>query len=710
MLALLLALAMPAAASACPGDGGPAPQAIKDHFCGTWNGAEARGFQMGEPSNNAHRWGSGWVRDFRNSGTFGSGVLMEGDGVGYAYIVGNPQGQWYWDAFRASGDVTGMGYPVGRHEFGGHLNDGPRGNRYMTFQDGVVNSYSGGTFGVRGAIRRKWDATGHVTGLLGHPLSNAYATAARGGAAQRFEGGYITHNPAVPGEFVTPHGPISDKYISRGSSRGPLGLPTSDEFRGERGNQAQRFDEGQITSHAGGTFETRGSIFKRWAKSNASNGVLGFPVSDEYATAAGGGAASKFEHGVITFNPRTNLSYVSAFAILDKYSALGASNSYLVLPTSEEYDWEGGRRQNFDGGYVWWHPQLGAYADRTKPNPASVRPPPSSDPTQPAPVYGPPAPSPPVARGPLRFAAIGDSVTAGFGYRPEGEPLEQKLTFRRLVAKILRCRSGDLAKAARCSHKYLEYSSGDLPWNYQSPRIRSYPAQYATQRGFAPTEWENVAVTGSEPRDWLPRGLDPALKKDGKWVARLNNVLARRPNLVTLTLGGNPTLGNFAFWGRSANKCFHAADTELAARFCALDELLAEKLTPRLEALYRHVLKSLPASSRVVVFRYHETVPLLMLLAPSLEKGGQSEQQLRFNTAKSYAVLAQLNKGIETAVTRVQRSVPGGSKRLILLTPDSGFRDNDCSVAEAWVQLGDLCIHPTAAGYARFASALQRVK
>ena len=610
---------------------------------------------MGEPTNDAHRWGAGWVRDFRNSGTYGSGVLMEGDGVGYAYIVGNPTGQYYWDAYKASGAVGVMGYPVGRHEFGGHLNDGPRANRYMTFQRGIINSFSGGTFGVHGAIRAKWDSTGHVTGGLGQPLSNEYATAARGGVSQRYEGGYITHNPAVPGEFVTPHGAVSDKYIALGSSRSPLGLPTSDQFRGERGNQVQRYDDGQITSHGGGTFETHGSIFKRWAASGGSNGPLGFPVSDEYATAGGGGVASRFERGVITFNPRTNLAYSSANAILDKYSAAGASQSYLVLPTSEEFDWEGGRRQNFDGGYVWWHPQFGAYADREKPNPASLR---------------------PATPGPAKrfggFFAIGDSVSAGFGYAPSGRPLSA-------------------TEVGRCAGLIKPKTS--FP-SCQAPTTVSYAAQYAKRLGL-PRDLEHMAaVEGSTARDWWK----------GVWRQRLDRVVRARPSLTVMTLGANPALSSIVTPGQRGYRCFQAARSLAAASKCANAELDEAYVRTNLRQIYRRLL-AVPGN-HLAVFLYHDTVPVT-LATGRLWPPSRIVTDAYQNGAKTFVVLEELNKRVREAFEEVRSGLSVRDKARFKLLSPPRFSEHYCNNSKPWILRTDTCIHPNAAGLGQFADVLQ---
>lgn len=42
---------------------------------------------------------------------------------------------------------------------------------------------------------------------------------------------------------------------------------------------------------------------------------------------------------------------------------LGATGSYLGYPTSDEFDSPGGKRSNFQGGYVTWNAQTGQVQD-----------------------------------------------------------------------------------------------------------------------------------------------------------------------------------------------------------------------------------------------------------------------------------------------------------------------------------------------------------
>lgn len=49
------------------------------------------------------------------------------------------------------------------------------------------------------------------------------------------------------------------------------------------------------------------------------------------------------------------------------YSQSGGSSSWLGFPTKDEFDWNGGRRQEFEGGYFLWNPSTGSTSMSTYP-------------------------------------------------------------------------------------------------------------------------------------------------------------------------------------------------------------------------------------------------------------------------------------------------------------------------------------------------------
>lgn len=115
----LLAFQAPPA-SACPADAGGAPSTIKTHFCATWDSAP--GGTIGSPLNDAHRWGAGWIRDFAG-GSWGRGGILEGDGIGFAYVIADS----WWPTYVSAGGALGpLGYPQGVPVFGATSTTAPR--------------------------------------------------------------------------------------------------------------------------------------------------------------------------------------------------------------------------------------------------------------------------------------------------------------------------------------------------------------------------------------------------------------------------------------------------------------------------------------------------------------------------------------------------------------------------------------------------------
>lgn len=734
-------------AAACPGDGGPAPAEIKNHFCGTWNAAESRGLNPGTPLNNAFRFGGGWWRDF-DGGAFGRGAIVEGDGVGFAYIVGQP---WFTPYTGLGGPNSPLGYPVGRAEFGGHINNGARENKYMTFQGGVMNSWAAGTFATWGAILTKWDQLGDVSGPVGRPLSNEQQTARVDGRYSSFEGGNIIYNPRinvaslvyggilnkyrdlgfsnhplglptgdrqynsfkgneyqvfdggvinqyggrafethgalhakwqalggangpvglptsdeqqtarVDGRYATfeggnliydqatgqtwhVYGGILNKYAQLGYSNHPLGLPTADRRRGPVGNDYQTFQGGVINQYGGDAFETHGAILTRWERSGGPTGPLGLPTSDEHATARSPqgtvGRYARFQRGLINYNPKINQVVVLFGAILEKYASVGYAASYLGLPTGEEFNHDGGKRQNFEGGYIQWKPGWASARTDRQPSGGGTGGGSGSG-------TGGGRPFPPPNRPGFRLRAIGDSVTAAFGFEPDGRPAS--------VPIILNCKTR-------------------LPTNEcSSPNVIAYPAQYARKHGVR--DWQNRAVSGATPEEWAY----------GRFRGELTQTFTDNPDVTLMTLGANPLLGEYAF-GKDPCPGDSTAD---AIRTCLKLRLASVHTVRYLAGIYSRLLDA--SKNHLGVMHYHYTIPAF--------------NSLRRRTT-TQIFLEELNFAINEAVARL----PGDQRRRIRVIPAGPFREHGCSKGPAaWVLLADSCIHPSAAGHAQFANAVDGI-
>ena len=90
---------------------------------------------------------------------------------------------------------------------------------------------------------------------------------------------------------------------------------------------------------------------------------LGAPTSDEFRTPNKNGAGQHFEGGSIYWSPATGAHEVHG-AIKDKWASLGWENSFLGFPTTDETTTPDGfgRFNFFEGGAIYYHPNLGTYA------------------------------------------------------------------------------------------------------------------------------------------------------------------------------------------------------------------------------------------------------------------------------------------------------------------------------------------------------------
>jgi len=104
------------------------------------------------------------------------------------------------------------------------------------------------------------------------------------------------------------------------------------------------------------------SSWKGWPGSFSK--CLEFPINqvgDAYISGYSGisGRYQKFgaeygEKGTINYSSKGTYSVHGA--IYTKFQELGYSGSALGFPISDEYEWNGKRRSNFEGGYIYWDP------------------------------------------------------------------------------------------------------------------------------------------------------------------------------------------------------------------------------------------------------------------------------------------------------------------------------------------------------------------
>ena len=127
--------------------------------------------------------------------------------------------------------------------------------------------------------------------------------------------------------------------------------------------------DGGGTGNACG-FSVGSGIYGKWVQTGGLGGYLGCARSDEreagrspfgtggrYALFSGwANAAVIIWHANGRFAGR---SFAVHGAIGQLYQSLGGTNSWLGFPISDEYDVPGGRRSDFEGGYILWDSRTG---------------------------------------------------------------------------------------------------------------------------------------------------------------------------------------------------------------------------------------------------------------------------------------------------------------------------------------------------------------
>ncbi len=332
---------------------------------------------------------------------------------------------------------------------------------------------------------------------------------------------------------------------------------------------------------------------------------------------------------------------------------------------------------------------------------------------------------------PWRMRAVGDSVTAAFGYYANGGLMS--------VVDLPDCKPAAVV-SNRCSSNSDEGPdyAGSPEWSkdFGLANDVSWAAQFANnlQGGghvTAPDMFQNRAVTGSAPSDWLPAGI---------LSDELNAIVAENPELIAFTMGANPLLTDILLTTAGEECSFTESVAALEA--CIAPFFTQVQLTARLQRFYTALLEA--ADSTLVTFQYSLSVPAANL----------------FDAWQLEAMTAYFNAQIATAVTNTRQALPKQAGRLILIeaqtvpgTPsaqqlprfnlglepdgqtwnppydcgDDDFVDGRSHQStptqdefqledpftycegQEWIIAADSGIHPNQNGYARFASTLGTV-
>ena len=234
--------------------------------------------------------------------------------------------------------------------------------RAQDYQQGVITYYqSAGTHVVYGAIYNKYLELGGPESAVGPALTDEIdVTGVAGARANEFLNGRIYWSPETGTHAV--YGGILHTYLAKGGPAS-LGLPVTDEYAisGLADGRQSDFQFAKIYYHpATGAHEVYGAIYAKWMQFGGPTGGLGMPTTGEY-DAGGGGRGSDFQGGNIYWSAATDVHAVYG-GILAKYLELGGPGGSLGLPVTDEYAYGGGRRSDFQNGYIFWSPATGVQA------------------------------------------------------------------------------------------------------------------------------------------------------------------------------------------------------------------------------------------------------------------------------------------------------------------------------------------------------------
>ncbi|WP_245663445.1 LGFP repeat-containing protein [Nocardia inohanensis] len=218
---------------------------------------------------------------------------------------------------------------------------------------GVASARPVGPFEVGGAIEVEFDRAGGVD-FFGDP-TGPELDAAGGGKKQEFTNNQsIYWTPATDAHAVG--GFIRDKWRNLSAESGTLKYPLADEGATAKPGRYQLFQGGSMYWSVGtAAHALTGVVLDKYGKVGWENSPLGFPLTDVQKTTKGEGFYTLFEGGAIFSTTKTG-THVTWGSIRDEWVRAGAENGSYGFPTSDEYDYQNGKAQDFQGGKITWSP------------------------------------------------------------------------------------------------------------------------------------------------------------------------------------------------------------------------------------------------------------------------------------------------------------------------------------------------------------------
>jgi hypothetical protein len=304
--------------------------------------------------------------------------------------------------------------------------------------------------------------------------------------------------------------------------------------------------------------------------------------------------------------------------------------------------------------------------------------------------------------------AMGDSVTAGFGYYDDGSLMP--------FTSLLSCKPGESPYDDACSSNSINRSNNgnvvDYAPDYGLANNVSWAAQWANAHGA--TNYENFAISGSEPSEWAPGGSLHSTTKQ---------IESEEPDYVLMTVGANPLLSDMLF-GVDNIGCAIESDILGGFRECIEGAFASVNLRGNLKNLYRDLVAKTNAT--VYLMQYPVSVPSVALTYSATQLAMTSELLNREIAAVAGEVSGtrlqpvappHFNVGIDISpafpsrytCSKLRFRVDGQS---VQSEPSQDELEIDhpfsfCpgpAEGPPWVISGDTGIHPSAAGYAQLAA------
>lgn len=306
--------------------------------------------------------------------------------------------------------------------------------------------------------------------------------------------------------------------------------------------------------------------------------------------------------------------------------------------------------------------------------------------------------------------ALGDSVTAGFGYYDDGSLMQ--------FTSLLDCKPGAKTYDDACSSNSIdrnnEAAQVEYAPDYGLSNNVSWAAQWANQHGV--TNYANFAVSGSEPTDWSP---------GGQLYDTTKRIEAEGPDYILLTAGANPLLSEMLF-GVDNMGCAIWADVFGRYRECIEEAFAGVKLKANLKALYTELVDNTHAT--IYLMQYPLSVPASALAYSAAQiatmgamlNGEIAAAAVEVNGARLQVIAPpHFNVGIDISPVYPSeytcsslgygvdgRSVQSDPSQDELLVDHPLSFCSGPAKGEPWVISGDTGIHPSATGYAQMASQL----